>query len=305
VEKKMKYLLSIIFLFSFSTFAYCNNANVSGTSYSIMLNDALIYMNGYPVDFYFTTYDANRYTYPYYYNTQNRTIYYSRELKKIGALYFTDYYSLISGTIDDYGEISLNIGNIDTDYNGIDDICEITKSINVNISGNWYSHTGESGSISGSMTRNTNSQHGSYSLSINNTWAGNIQANGDFYIGVLLGSVNYSKVSSTITINFTTTWDTLLSFDPLQTTYEIIDGNTIRVNGKDFFPTTTFKRNGNKYHTSVVLADGGFNTFWADYQKWEIVIQDKNDSDGDGIPDLSDPPESKTMPWIPLLLLNE
>lgn len=301
----MKYAISIIFFLSFATFAYCNDASLSGTSHSIMLDNALIYMNGYPVEFLFTTYDGNRYSYPFYYNTQISTIYYSRELKKIGNLYYTDYYSLISGVIDDYGEISFNIGNIDSDYNGIDDICEKAKSININISGNWYSHTGKSGSISGSMIRNSNSQHGYYSLTINNTWAGNIPATGDFYIGVLSGNVIYSKSSSTVIINYTTMWDTQLSLDPFETSYEIIDNNTIKVNGKDFFPTTNFIRNSNKYSATVVLLDGGFNTFWPDYQKWQIVIQDTNDSDGDGIPDLSDPPESKAMPWIPLLLLDE
>jgi hypothetical protein len=68
------------------TFAYCNEANPSGISYSIMLGDALVYMDGNAVDFLFTTYDGSRYTYPYYYDTQNSMIYYSRELKKVGNL---------------------------------------------------------------------------------------------------------------------------------------------------------------------------------------------------------------------------
>ena len=77
---------------------------------------------------------------------------------------------------------------------------------------------------------------------------------------------------------------------------------------EDFFPTTNFIRNGNLYSATVELSDGGFNTFWADYQKWQIVIQDPNDSDADGIPDLSDLSnlqDSMTMPWIPLLLLDD
>jgi hypothetical protein len=300
----MKYILSIVFILSFATFAYCNDASIEGTSHSIMLDKALIYMSGYPVEFIFTTYDNNRQNYPYYFDTQNSTIYYSSELKKIGSLYYTDYYSLISGGIDDYGEISLNLGSTDSNYNGIDDICEKTKSISINTTGNWYSHNGKSGGISGSMIRNANSQHGYYNLTITNTWAGNIPATGDFYIGVLSGDVNYSKSSSNIIINYTTTWDTQSSYDPIHTTFEIIDNDTVRVYGKDFFPTTNFIRNGNKYSATVVLLDGGFNTFWADYQKWHIVIQDLNDSDGDGIPDLSDPPEYNAMPWIPLLLLD-
>jgi len=305
----MRYILFIIFFLSFTNFAYCNEANLSGTSYTIMLDDALIYMDGYAVDFIFTTYDGNRYTYPYYYDTQNSTIYYSRELKKINNLYYSDYYSLGASYIIDYGEISLNIGSIDSDSNGIDDICEKTKSIDQNISGNWYSYDGPSGSINGSMIRNANSQHGYYNLTINNTWAGNIPATGDFYIGVLSGNITYSKSSYTIIANFITMWNTQLSFDPIETTFEIIDNNTVKVSGKDFFPTTNFIRKGNKYSATVELLDGSSNTFWADYQKWQIVIQDPNDSDGDGIPDFSDLhsdlTESKAMPWIPLLLLDE
>ena len=295
----MKYALSIISFLIFATSAYCNDASLNGTSYSIMLDDSLIYMNGYPVEFLFTTYDGDRYRYPYYYDIQNSTIYYSRELKKEGNLYYTDYYSLISGSIDDYGEISLNTGSIDSDDNGIDDICEKAKSIDANISGNWYSHTGKSGSISGSMIRNAHFQHGYYNLFINNTWAGDIPATGDFYIGVLSGNVNYSISSSTVTINFATMWDTQYSSDPLQTSFEIIDYDTVKFNGKDFFPTTNFIRDGNEYSSTVVLLDGELNTFWPDYQKWQIVIRDSNDSDGDGIPDLSDPPdEIITLPVV-------
>lgn len=140
----MKYALSIIFFLSLASFSYCNVASFSGTSHTIMLDNALIYMDGYQVNFIFTTYDVNRYNYPYYYDTQNSIIY---------------------------------------------------------------------------------------------------------------------------------------------------------------FPTTSFIRDGNKYFATVELLNGGFETFWADYQKWQIVIQNRNDSDGDGIPDLSDLSESKAMPWIPLLLL--
>ena len=304
----MKYVLPIVIILSFATFARSNEAVISGQSHSIMLMDSRVYMGGYPVDFIFTTYDNNRYTYPYYYDAQGASIYYSRELKKIGSLYYTDYFSLLYGSINDYGEISLNFGGIDSDNNGIDDICEKEKSINTNVTGNWYSYDNVSGSIGGSMIRNANTQHGYYNLTLNNTWAGNVPATGDFYIGVLSGSINYSVSSSSVTLNYTTTWDTQMPSDPLQTTYDIIDKDTIRFNGVDFFPTTSFERNGNKYTATVILSDGGDDTFWPDYRKWQVVIQDLNDSDGDGIPDLSDPPDppkTKAMPWIPLLLLDE
>ena len=111
-------------------------------------------MSGHLVEFGFTTYDGNRYSIPYYDEYQGY-YYISRELKKIGnLLYYTDYFSFVDGYLDDYGEISLNLGSSDSDNNGIDDICEKSKSVNNQISGNWYSCTSESGGISGSIYKN-------------------------------------------------------------------------------------------------------------------------------------------------------
>lgn len=304
----MKIITTALLFFSIGTYAYCGNASLSGTSYSIMLDDAVIYMDGTSVKFYFTTYDGNRDTYPYYFDSVNGIIYYSREVKKIGSLYYTDYYSLIGNTIDDIGEIVMSFENNDTNANGIDDICELDKSANIQLSGNWYSVTGKSGDISGSMIRNGNSHVGYYSLSLKDTWAGDIPASGEFHIGSLSGNVNYSNSNSTLTITYSSTWDSETSFEPGQTTYEIIDCDTVRIYGVDDFPTTDFIRIGNKYSATLELSDGSEDSFWPDYQKWNIVIQDLNDSDGDGIPDLSDPaepePKSTPMPWIPMLLLD-
>jgi len=294
----------MVFLF-FVPSAYANTASLSGTSYSILLENTSANMSGTLVYFIFTTYDGDRYGMPYYYDANAQNIYYSQELKKVGSLYKTDYFSIVNNFIDDYGEVSLNLGDIDSDHNGIDDICEKPKSINLTVSGNWYSQDGDSGSISGSMSRNAGSQHGSYNLNINNTWAGNIPLSGNFYSGILSGSISYSTGNNTISATYTSTWDVQSEAEHLDTTYDILDENRIRMNAKDFFPTTILNRSGNTYSAVVVLIDGESSTFWADYQQWFIVITDNNDSDGDGIPDLSDAIEKKKkthLPFLPLLL---
>ena len=294
----------MVFLF-FVPGVHANTATLSGTSYSIMLDDTSANLDGHVVYFFFTTYDGDRYGMPYYYDADAQMLYRSQELKKVGALYKADYFSIINNFIDDYGEVSLNLGDIGSDHNGIDDICEKQKSVNLTVSGAWYSQDGDSGSISGSMNRNTGSQIGSYNLSINNTWAGNIPLSGNFYSGILSGSVSYSSGNNTISATYTSTWDVQSEAQLLDTTYDILDKNRIRMNAKDFFPTTIFNRSGNTYSAVVVLTDGESSTFWADYQKWFIVITDNNDSDGDGIPDLSDTTDNskKTyLPFLPLLL---
>ena len=126
----MKKLVFAFILYLIPAVATAGTLTVSGKSYSLMFNDAVINMSGYQVRFLFTTYDGNRNTFPYFYNAAEQMIYYSRELKKIGSQYYADYYGLLNGVIDDYGEISLNFGSIDSDSNGIDDICEINKSVN-------------------------------------------------------------------------------------------------------------------------------------------------------------------------------
>lgn len=113
-------------------------------------------------------------------------------MKKVGSTYKTDYYTLVYSTIDDYGEIFLNLGSQDIDSNGLDDLCEKDKSAFINVNGNWYSQTGSSGTITGSLSKTTGSQYGQYNLSINNTVAGNIPISGSYYVGSLAGSVLYN-----------------------------------------------------------------------------------------------------------------
>ena len=301
----MRKLLLAYILCLLPTVAIAGTLTISGTSYSLGLDAAFVYMGKDQVKFLFTTYDENRYTYPYYFDATHATIYYSREMKKIGSSYYTDYYCLINGSIQDYGEISINLGSIDSDNNGIDDICESFASVNTSVTGNWYSHSGKSGAISGTIIKNSNSQHGYYNLLIKNTWAGDIAATGDLYAGTLSGTASYSNIDQSIAFEYSTTFDTERNADPFQTFFEIVDDNTVRIIGKAFFPTTTLIRYGNKYSATVLLSDGGLDTFWPDYQKWYIEIEDNNDIDKDGIPDLSDKQDNRkkvSLPFLPLVL---
>jgi hypothetical protein len=164
-------LFSVIALhcITFAPTAEAETASLSGKSYSLSVHKSSIVVQGYPYEIHFTTYDGNRFSLPYYYDTSTGIIHYSNEWKKTGSQYKADYYALLSSTIDDYGEISLSLGSIDFNGNGIDDICEIDRDVNVQASGNWYSHTGDSGSISGSLTRNAGAHQGLYNFTVHNT----------------------------------------------------------------------------------------------------------------------------------------
>jgi len=300
----MKRFFLVIAILICTSSAFGNTANISGISYSISFHTTSVYIEGYFVEFYFTTYDRDRYSIPLY-DYSGGYYYYSQELKKVGSLYKMDYFQLMNGYGDDYGEISLNLFSRDINNNGIDDVCEKSMSFNGPISGNWYSQEGASGGLSGSLTRNANSHHGTYNLTAHNTVLGDASMSGNFYVGTLLGTFNYSQKEKNVSVNYTSTFDSQYPPGTFESTYEILDQDRIRVDAKNTFPTTIFTRNGHTYTAVVVLTDGELDTSWPDYQKWLLVIQDTNDSDGDGIPDLSDPPQSKAMPWIPLLLLDD
>ena len=120
------------------------------------------------------------------------------------------------------------------------------------------------------------------------TVAGKQNLSGVYYVGELSGTISYNPSTYSMTFDIKSTWDVdyPLALDP--TTYEIIDSDNIKVLSEGFVPTTIFTRTGNKYSALVTLPDGEDSTFWPDYQKWLVSVQDFNDSDGDGIPDLSD-----------------
>jgi hypothetical protein len=300
----MKRIFLIIGILFYTSFAFANTATINGMSYSISFHEASSYIETSLVECYFTTYDGNRYSIPLYDYSED-IYYYSQELKKAGSSYKMDYILIVDGYPDDYGEIHLNLGSIDNNNNGIDDFCEKSLPFNNSVTGGWYSYDGSSGGLNGYLSRNANSNGGRYIFTANNTGFGNISLSGDFYVGTVSGTLNYSLKNERVSITYTTVFDSQSQPLTIETTYEILDENSVKINGNGIFPTTVFTRNGYIYSAIVELIDGEPNTFWADYQKWLIAIEDTNDSDEDGIPDLSDPPtglKSKAMPWIPLLL---
>jgi hypothetical protein len=300
----MKTIFLVIAILFNTASVFANTANISGISYSVSIHEASSYIGNSFFECYFTTYDGDRYSVPLY-DYSGGYYYYSQELKKVGSLYKMDYFLIVDGYIDDYGEISINLGSTDTNSNGIDDFCELSLSSDNSVSGNWYSHDGTDGGLDGYMSRNANSHRGTYSLTAHDTYVGDLSLSGDFYVGTVSGTFDYFEKEKTISITYSSTWSSPAPSETLKTTYEIPDQDRIRVNAKGIFPSTVFTRDGNTYSAVVELTDGEPTTSWADYQKWLIHIEDTNDSDGDGIPDLSDPtapPKTKAMPWLQMLL---
>jgi hypothetical protein len=90
-----------------------------------------------------------------------------------------------------------------------------------------------------------------------NTWAGTLGLSGVFYVGTVSGTVNYAPKDKTLSVVFSSTWDSVSSPTTINTTYEIVDENTIKVNAKDLLTKTVFKRSGSTYSATVNMLDGG------------------------------------------------
>ena len=302
----MKRFFLVIAILTFTSSAFGNTAQINGMSYSISFHEASGYIGYSFYECYFTTYDGNRYSVPLY-DYYGGYYYYSQELKKVGSLYKMDYALIVDGYVDDYGEIVLNLGSTDINGNGIDDFCEKSLSFSNSVSGNWYSYDGTSGGLNGSITRNANSNGGTYTLTAYNTYVGNMTLSGNFYVGTVSGTIDYSAKEKSVSIIYTSTFDSQSPPETLETTYEILDENIIKLNANELFPSTVFTRNGNTYSAVIVLADGETDTSWPDYQKWLLIIQDTNDSDEDGIPDLSDFVDASPLdlPLFPKPLLRD
>jgi hypothetical protein len=299
----MKHFFLIVAVLIYASSAFGNTANLNGTSYSISFHGTNVIIMATSVTFKFTTYDGDLYGRPYYDGDYGPNMIVSHELKKDENLYKTDFLVVEFGAVSDTGELHLDLASPDINDNGIDDVCEKSMSFYGSISGTWVTDGGERES-SGTLGRNANSHHGTYNITI--PFGGrDYDLLGDFYVGTISGIINYSEKEKTFSITYTSKFEYQSSPVTLETTYEILDQNRIRVNANGVFPSTVFTRNGNTYSAVVELTDGDSYTSWPDYQKWLLLIEDTNDSDGDGIPDLSDPAQSKAMPLIPLLLLDE
>jgi hypothetical protein len=201
-------------------------------------------------------------------------------------------------SVQDYGSLTLTCPITDSDQNGLPDVVQRDKPGNAQVYGSVVSDFYDTfSSITGTLSRPANSIVGTYFVNI--TGATNISYSGSLYLLSVSGTCTYSRNAGTISFALN---------EPLphsgnrtlsgSTTFEVVDANRIslrqfNLNASDggtySVLATTLARSGNKYRGSLQLADGIPQTYWPDYTSWVVEILDQNDSNHDGIPNLSDP----------------
>ena len=227
------------------------------------------------------------------------------------GVYRTDYALYVNKKYNAAGTISATFPTVDSDQNGIADFLQKNKQVNASVSGKLLRQLPSLApeiAVSGQIIRSAGSSQGTYSFTGRDPEVGNITYRGDLYLVNLLGKLKYNPSSSTVAIEADLERESGVVLQYASTlNYSIADVNTISFPaGKftnpnlpdSFTKAFVLKRTGNRYLGRLEFVDAFRGTSWPDYTAWQLEIVDTNDSDRDGVPDLSDPPIVQSPPTI-------
>jgi len=216
------------------------------------------------------------------------------------SVFHADYFSGDGYGIQEYGTISFNLSNTDSDGNGVPDWLQKENAVNLSITGNTFMHwqnpgwgSGDS-TVSGSFTRSAGQSKGSFTLNYN-ILGYSYPISGNWYIRYFEGTLTYNDGGFNLAIQsndsdgiaFTVSGASTYSSaseDSLTLASTQLSGAV----GNIVTKASTFQRNGSVFSGTLDLVDGEPDTSWVDYEDWYLEIEDSNDADGDNIPDLSD-----------------
>jgi len=310
-HRGLLYGSGIAALLIFSNISIAQNKTASGvvTSYSLSLGPISGYnTQGYGFTVYYSTYDGIANNDPL--GWSNNWLSYEAMPTTPGlGTYRTDFAIRDSyGNYFNRGTMTFTIPATDSDGNGCPDALQVNKSYsnvgsassseyvyNLYGTGNWDSY----GTLSPTFTfsRNAGSSVGSVSGSeydpntgATSTFSGNFNVEGG------TGTATYNPTTKAITFAGNS-----FSFDASgsgTSTFTRISDNQVSVAQFNFYTSDgytrtvkafTLNRTGNYYRAyPVELLDGDPSTSFVDFRYCHVEILDNNDTDGDGIPDLSD-----------------
>jgi len=198
-----------------------------------------------------------------------------------------------------YGSAMFTIPSTDVDGDGLIDFLDRSKLFNSTVIGTFTEYLPLRGSRTYATTctfnRGSGTTLGSFSF-INS--AG--QTTGRYLLNDGKTKVTYDPAGRTISFTGNSfTYGSEFSSESNgfgTSTYEILSATSIRVNAFTFsnsYKTVSvnsfiLNRTGNKYTGTGSMQDGNPFSSWVDYQDFFLSLPDTNDTDGDGIPDLSD-----------------
>jgi hypothetical protein len=231
---------------------------------------------------------------------------FSGELQpRIGSrgVYQVDFATFSDSRMLDFGSATLTVPVVDSDGNGLPDFTQINKGTRANVSGNWTVESASSDSVdmfalSGRFIRNAKMPMGSYFLTAIGT-NGIFGFNGTWGVVYASGSAMYqaqpvARIDLSLLLHAPDGGTRILTgstaFDVNSENEVVLPGFSLLDNDGNAYVARrcVLSREGKKYIGELIFLDGDPTTEWPDYTSWVLEITDNNDSDGDGIPDLSD-----------------
>ena len=216
------------------------------------------------------------------------------------GVYEADYIVVSGTTVIEFGSITLNLPTQDSDTNGVPDLLQFDREVDVAITGNMnadYVRTDRvtTDNLTGTLRRAANQFEGTYTFA---PFADGETVTQRFRILSYDGVVTYQRGARTSTMTRTITahvedaqsHTSTIQYRVLTPDKILIPAQWITVDGQRTHRyRVILNRVGNRYFFTPNNRDGDSRTPWKDYVRWIEQIVDPNDSDGDGIPDLSDP----------------
>src|SRR3954469_23046583 len=269
--------------------------------------------NGQVLASYFTTYDGTT-AVPLYQRVGGSALYSGEVRQRTNEIdsYEADFVTYKQGLFSEYGWVGLSLPSIDSDGNGLPDICQSNRAVNLT---NFQARTGafysdwpfpRTDSVIVELLRASNQVAGSYTIKLSSEPN---KASGVFQSLNISGAVSYNRAAGTMTFTFAIT-DPPASQQSRTVTgtanYSANNPNQIIVQPftvSDGAVSYTFQgglalnRTGSRYVGNATLNDGVPETLSRDFVDWTIEISDPNDWDGNGIPDISD-----TIPTPPFII---
>ncbi len=223
--------------------------------------------------------------------------------------YEADYVTYQSGVVA-YGWFVISLPTTDNDGNGLPDVTQKNMPGDATFSGNgncdWHilgqNYQGATTIKDGYLTRSAGAISGTFGYTsvepggITVTYSGGV-----FHLNVAEGTAFYTRgITNSMSLNLTLNDGETVSSADATTTFTVVNSNqitlpvfslTLRDTGATIttVQTMTLNRTGQKYRGEMTLLDGDPTTYWPDYTRWVVEIEDTNDADYDGVPDLSAP----------------
>jgi hypothetical protein len=222
------------------------------------------------------------------------------------GVFETDYFSSFQGGLSEYGFMLFDLPTNDADANGLPDILQRETTVNASFSAGYgkMDFPGTSSfAFSGQLRRNAGTLRGDYDLRIEVGGRTIDYTGGHWSLLRLDGTVEYSReTQNSLRLILTLTAGagssarltgsaiySVPNADQLVLPQLTLTGSG---NSQIIFAPTTLTRSSHRYAGNAVAADGNVASPWPDYTRFVVEAVDDNDSNTNGVPDLTDPTEA-------------